>query len=66
MTATTPDQLLDSTAIGCGLHQWGVDGGSIQVAADELRPALQEAYDPSMPDWPSLITWDDEDGFFVA
>ena len=66
MTVITPDQLLESTAIGCGLHQWGVDGGSIQVAADELRPALEQAYDPSMPNWPSLITWDDEDGFFVA
>ena len=65
MTAITPDELLASTAIGCGLHQWGVDGGSIQVAADELRPVLQEAYDPSMPNWPSLISWDG-DGFFVA
>ena len=66
MTAITPDELLDSTAIGCGLHQWSVDGGSIQAAAHELRPALEQAYDPSMPDWPNLISWDDEDGFFVA
>ena len=66
MTAITPDELLASTAIGCDLHQWCVDGGSIQVAADELRPVLEQAYDPSMPDWFSLISWDDESGFFVA
>jgi len=66
MTAITPNELLTSTAIGCGLHQWGVDGGSIQVAADELRPALEQAYDPSMPDWPSLIHYHDEDGFIIA
>ena len=66
MPAITPDELLDSTAIGCGLHRWGVEGGSIQVAADELRPVLQEAYDPNMPDWPSLISWDDRYGWHVA
>ena len=66
MTVITPDQLLESTSIGCGLHQWGVDGGSTQVTTDELRPVLQEAYDPSMPDWPSLISWDEENGFCVA
>ena len=66
MTAITPDELLESTYIGSGLHLWGVDGGSIKVHVAELRPVLEEAYDPSMPNWPSLITWDDEDGFFVA
>ena len=65
MTAT-PDELLASTAIGCGFHNWSCEGGTILVATDELRPALEQAYDPSMPDWPSLISWDDEDGFFVA
>ena len=66
MITTTPDELLASTAIGCSLHKWGVDGGSIVVTTDELRPVLEQAYDPSMPGWPSLISWDDEDGFFVA
>ncbi len=66
MTAITPDEMLDSTAIGCGFHSWGCETGSIRVTADELRPVLQAAYDPSMPDWPSLIGWDDESGFFIA
>ncbi len=66
MTAITPEEMIDSTAIGCGFHSWGCETGSIRVTADELRPVLQAAYDPSMPDWPSLIGWDDESGFFIA
>ena len=66
MTAITPDELLESTAIGCGFHDWSCEGGAIRVTTDELRPVLQEAYDPNMPDWLSLISWDDEGGFFVA
>lgn len=61
MPAITPDELLASTAVGCGVHEWGTEGGSIRVHVDELRPVLEEAYDPSMPDWPSLISWDGHD-----
>ena len=66
MTAITPDELLVSTAIGDDIHEWKIDGGSMLVHVDELRPALEQAYDPSTPDWPNLISWDDEDGFFAA
>jgi len=66
MPAITPDELLDSTAIGCGLHRWSTEGGAIRVVTDELRPVLEDAYDPSMPNWPSLISWDDEYGWHVA
>jgi hypothetical protein len=58
-------EVLDSTAIGNGLHRWGVTGGAIEVPTEELRPVLEEAYDPNMPGWTALITWDEEDGFFV-
>ena len=66
MTAITPDELLASTSVGNDIHSWKVNDGSIDVHVDELRPVLEEAYDPSMPNWPSLISWDDEDGFFAA
>lgn len=66
MTVSTVDELLDSTAIGNGFHEWGVIGGSIRVTTDELRPVLEEAYDPNMPDWAALINYDDESGFHVA
>jgi hypothetical protein len=34
---------------------WGVEGGEIQISEDDLRPALEAAYDPHMPDWPSTV-----------
>jgi hypothetical protein len=66
IAAITPDQLLDSTAVGCGFHDWNCEGGTIRVTTDELRPVLEEAYDPNMPAWPSLISWDEEYGWHVA
>jgi len=66
MTVPTVDELLDSTAIGCELHRWSIEGGAIDVPTDELRPVLEEAYDPNMPDWAALINYDDESGFHVA
>lgn len=64
VSAPTVDDIFDSTAIGNGYHQWAGPGGSIRVTADELRPALEAAYDPNMPDWPALLDWDDEAGSF--
>jgi hypothetical protein len=62
----TPDQLLKSTAIGCGFHLWPCEGGTLQVTREELEPILREAYDPSLPSWPSLVSWDDCQGWYVA
>jgi hypothetical protein len=72
MPAPTVDEILRDTftghlsADGDMLHDWAVEGGTIQVNASQLRPALEAAYDPAMPDWTALISWDEEDGFFVA
>ena len=72
MPAPTVDEILSDTccgvlhASGVTLHDWAVEGGTIQVAASQLRPALEAAYDPAMPDWTALISYDEEDGFFVA
>lgn len=63
-TAITPDELLEHTAIGCGWHEWGVEGGSIRVTTEQLRPVLEQAYDPNMPDWVALVDWDDDEGDF--
>ena len=51
----TVEQVLDSTAIGGGFHVWAVIGGSITLTTDVLRPLLEEAYDPNMPDWVALV-----------
>lgn len=41
------------------LLAWSVNGGEIMVPAGELRTALEEAYDPSMPDWPGMVEIED-------
>lgn len=69
--APTVDEVLADTCCavlwgsGVTLHRWHVEGGVIEVPASQLRPALEAAYDPSMPDWVALIGHDG-DGFFVA
>jgi len=35
-----------------------VEGGRAFIPASELRLALEEAYDPCMPDWPALVVID--------
>lgn len=47
--------LLKSTDIGNGLHHWRVEGGVIQLTHDQLIPALEAAYDPSMENWPAMV-----------
>ena len=58
VTIHTVDDVLASTAIGNGFHDWATDGGVIRVTAEQLRPALEAAYDPGMPDWMSLVDLD--------
>jgi hypothetical protein len=66
MTAPTVDQILEATSIGCGEHLWISEGGAIAVKTDELRPVLEQAYDPGMLNWTGLISIDDDGDWFVA
>lgn len=59
MTVPTVADILARTHIGGQLHEWGTDGGVIRVAHDELRQALEDAYDPTMPNWPAMVEIDD-------
>lgn len=59
-----PDSRRTLWVTGETLHQWRTSGGVIEVPTSDLRPALQAAYDPNMPDWPALLDWDDEAGSF--
>jgi len=56
--APTVDELMDSTAVGGGFHDWATDGAVIRVTAEQLRPALESAYDPGMPNWMALVDLD--------
>ena len=59
MTVPTVEYMLDATLISNGLHRWPAKGGEITVAGDELRQALEDAYDPLMPNWPAMVEIDD-------
>lgn len=60
------DDVLQSTSIGCGMHRWAVEGGSIEVPTDQLREVLEAAYDSGNPNWVALIDYDDTEGFWIA
>jgi hypothetical protein len=53
----TVQSMLDATRIGHRVHRWPTEGGSIEVAADVLRPALEAAYDPTI-NWPAMVEID--------
>lgn len=56
----TIDDVLASTNRGDGFHEWNTDDDkAIHVTRDELRPALEAAYDPTMPSWPAMVEIDD-------
>ena len=51
----TIEHMLSSTLISNGIHRWSVEGGAIEVTTDQLRAALEDAYDPTMPSWPAMV-----------
>jgi hypothetical protein len=55
MTAPTVNDVMQRHYIGNGQSQWPTQGGSITIDSATLRQALEESYDPLMPDWPSLV-----------
>lgn len=54
MTPTVSD-LLNQTHVVSGWHRWHCDGGSVLVDRATLRRALEDAHDPSMPNWPAMV-----------
>jgi hypothetical protein len=59
MTVPTVDDVLARTHLGGHFHEWSADGGMIRVTRDELRSALENAYDSLMPNWPAMVEIDD-------
>lgn len=56
--APTVDQVLAGCHVGNGFYEWREEGGASRYDAATLRPALEEAYDPTMPDWPAMVDFD--------
>ena len=52
-----PIRGIDCGSLGMILG-WRTEGGEIEIAEMHLRSILEAAYDPSMPNWPSLVTID--------
>lgn len=55
---TITDVLIQTSTADCR-HRWRVQGGSITLTRAELLPALEAAYDPTMPDWPAMVEIDE-------
>jgi len=55
---TITDVLIQTSTADCR-HSWRVQGGSVTLTRAELLPALEAAYDPSMPDWPAMVEVDE-------
>ena len=55
----TVDDLLASTRIWKNVHRWPVEGGAIEITTAELRQALEDAYDPTMPNWSAMVEIED-------
>lgn len=51
----TVDDIMSRSHIGNGFHQLPTYGGLLCLPAAELRQALEDAYDPLMPNWPSMV-----------
>jgi len=49
------DRVVRDSRIAPGLCEWGVSGGLVRVTEAGLRSACEEAFDPFMPHWPSLV-----------
>ena len=44
---------------GIRTYFWRSGPDILQLQEGELRPALEAAYDPSMPDWPATVEIDE-------
>jgi hypothetical protein len=58
MTVPTVDEILTRTHLGGHFHEWETDDGVLRVTRDDLRQALEDAYDPEMADWPAMVEID--------
>ena len=55
MSVPTIEQVLSAAHTANGHYLWGVDGGTVTLTREQLLPALEDAYDSSMPEWPTMV-----------
>jgi hypothetical protein len=49
------EELMEKHHLFDSVAWWDMEGGRISIDKATLRQALEEAYDPSMPDWVSTV-----------
>ena len=54
----TVEQVLADHHLFDSIAWWDVEGGRISIDKDDLHVALEDAYDPSMPNWPAMVLLD--------
>ena len=54
----TVDQVLSYNKVGPDRYVWPADGVLIEADTQTMRAALEDAYDPNMPDWTSMVQMD--------
>lgn len=52
---STIEEHLSAARIGCGLCEWDIEGGRIQVKEEELREAMELAYEEGFPAWVQMV-----------
>lgn len=56
--APTIDLVFSSSKIGPDLCAWPESGDFIYTDGETMRAALEDAYDPCVPDWPAMVQMD--------
>lgn len=54
-TVPTVQEVLDQRYESNGLYRWDVEGGTVWLPEDVLRPALEEAYEDGSPEWQQFV-----------
>lgn len=52
------DHVLANCRESNGFYSWDVEGGRILLTEEQLRPALEEAYEEGMPGWTAFVNID--------
>jgi len=58
MSNITVQNVLDMTVVSNGFHDFALEGGTVRISEDRLRPALEAAFDPDFPNWVELVQLD--------
>lgn len=59
-TVPTVQEVLDQRYESNGLYRWDVEGGTVWLPENVLRPALEAAYEEDFPEWQQFVELEPE------